>query len=267
MNRIGLAGIISGVVLCAAILLLRSPMVSQFPRTLPARTPLVVLCAASNRQVLESVAAEYEKTTGVKIQLVLGASQSLLSGTAISHVGDLYVPADDSYIAIAREQQLLAGESIPLGRMKIVLAVSARRTEAIPSLKSLTTSGARVAIGDPEVAAIGRIVREHLTRRGEWTGLESSLILQPTVIEALHALQIGATDAAIVYELLLRKNPELRALELPEFNDLYCDVAVGILKHSSQSDESLRFARYLGAAEQGGKIYREHGFLPPASLP
>src|SRR6185369_9784093 len=78
--------------------------------------PLVVYCAASNKSVLEAVRADYEREFGVPLQIQYGASQTLLAALEVAGAGDLYLPADDSYLALARERKLLADE-YPLAAM------------------------------------------------------------------------------------------------------------------------------------------------------
>src|SRR6516162_199366 len=84
--------------------------------------PIVVYCAAALKAPLEEIATEYEKAFGVPVQLQFGASQTLLANAEVARRGDLYLPADDSYLQLARDKGLLA-EVLPLARMTAVLAV------------------------------------------------------------------------------------------------------------------------------------------------
>src|SRR5687768_13264928 len=68
--------------------------------------PLVVYCAASNKSVLEAIRADYEKAFGTPLQIQYGASQTLLAALEVAKAGDLYLPADDSYLAMARDRHL-----------------------------------------------------------------------------------------------------------------------------------------------------------------
>ena len=61
--------------------------------------PLVVYCAASNKSVLEAIRADYEKAFGTPLQIQYGPSQTLLAALEVAKAGDLYLPADDSYLA------------------------------------------------------------------------------------------------------------------------------------------------------------------------
>src|SRR5262245_44548737 len=72
--------------------------------------PLVLYCAASNKSVIEAIRADYEKQYKVPLQIQYGPSQTLLASIEVSKTGDLYLPADDSYLVMARERKLVADE-------------------------------------------------------------------------------------------------------------------------------------------------------------
>src|SRR5262245_37455857 len=69
-----------------------------------ANEPLLVFCAAGLKVPVEAVAREYEKTYGVAVQLQFEGSQSLLAKVEIGRRGDLFIPADDSYLDMARKK-------------------------------------------------------------------------------------------------------------------------------------------------------------------
>ena len=62
--------------------------------------PLVIFCAASNQPVLEAIRRDYEQEYGTPLQIQYGPSQTLLAGLEVSGAGDLYLPADDSYLTV-----------------------------------------------------------------------------------------------------------------------------------------------------------------------
>src|SRR5262245_50775613 len=69
------------------------------PATLgPSGKPIVVYCADALRMPLETIAADFEKETDQKVELRVGASQTLLAQMELSQSGDLYLPADDSFL-------------------------------------------------------------------------------------------------------------------------------------------------------------------------
>src|SRR5687767_2860483 len=99
-------------------------------------TTLLVYCAAGLRKPVEAAALDYEREYGVKIQLQFGGSNTLLTNIEASKTGDLFVPADDSYLAMGRKKSLIA-ESARLASMKPVLAVKKGNPKGIRSLDDL----------------------------------------------------------------------------------------------------------------------------------
>src|SRR5262245_57417731 len=72
----------------------------------PVTEPLVVYCAAGIKAPVEALARDYEAAYGIPVQLQFGGSQTLLANMEVSRRGDLYLPADDSYIQLARDKDL-----------------------------------------------------------------------------------------------------------------------------------------------------------------
>ena len=101
--------------------------------------PLVLFCAASNRAVIEKVRDEYQSEYGREIQIQYGPSQTLLSSIEVGKLGDLYLPADDSFLEMGREQSLIA-EIIPIARMQAVIAVRKGNPKGVKSFADLLCS-------------------------------------------------------------------------------------------------------------------------------
>src|SRR5947209_8912684 len=71
------------------------------------RSPVVVYCAAALRPALEKAAPGFERETGIKVELRFGASEWLLQNLKLTKQSDLFLPADDWYVAQAREAGLV----------------------------------------------------------------------------------------------------------------------------------------------------------------
>ncbi len=68
------------------------------------RTAGAVLRAASNRAVMEAIIAQYKEECGREVQVQFGPSQTLLSSLEVSGKGDLFLPADSSYVDMAKKR-------------------------------------------------------------------------------------------------------------------------------------------------------------------
>jgi molybdenum ABC transporter molybdate-binding protein len=227
-----------------------------------AHEPLVVYCAAGIKEPVEAVARDYERRYGVPVQLQYGGSQTLLANIEVSHRGDLYLPADDSYVRAAQDKGLIA-ETIPLARMRPILAVARGNPRGITSIDALLRPGVRVALANPGAAAVGKLTRDALRRSGHWAELEGrATVSKPTVNDVASAVQVGAADAGFVWDATVRQTPDLEAVSLPQFDGLSAQVSVAVLDACTQPAAALRFARYLAARDRGLPEFGRHGFEP-----
>lgn len=226
------------------------------------REPLVIYCAASNKSVMEAVRADYEREFGVELQIQYGPSQTLLAAAEVSQTGDLYLPADDSYLDIARGRGLLA-EQLPLARMQAVVAVPRGNPLKIQKLADVLQPDVRLAQGSVEATAIGKLIRETLEVSGRWDQVDQqTTVYKTTVNDVASDVKVGSVDAGIVFDAVLYDYPTLEAVRLPELAEAQAKIAVAVLRSSQKPREALHFARYLSARDRGLVHYRKRGFEP-----
>lgn len=224
--------------------------------------PLVVYCAGGLKAPVEIIAREYGEAYEVEVQVRYGGSQDLLSGITLARVGDLYIPGDESYLDLAREKDLLA-EVLPVARFAPSLAVPRGNPKTIRTLADLQRNGVRIIQANPDVAAIGKVVRDALQKRGQWDAVAARTVAyKPTVNEVANDLKVGAADAGFIWDATLKQYPDLEAVELPELAGVTSNLAAGILRCSKQPPAALHFARYLAARDRGLTHFAANGFSP-----
>ena len=226
----------------------------------PGRGPLVVYCAAGLRLPVESAAKTYETAYGVRIQLQYGGSGTLLSNLRAAGRGDLFVAADESYLLTARSNALVE-EIIPLAHMEPVVALPKGNPQDIRSLDDLLR--VRVALANPEAAAIGSVVRDALRKSGQWEAFEKhARVFKPTVADIANDIKLGVVDAGIVWDATVRQYPELEMLRVPVLSAKVQRLSLGVLKCSEHPSAALHYGRYLGAADRGLKEFAKSGYRP-----
>lgn len=229
--------------------------------------PIMLYCAASNRAVIEAIREDYEDEFGRVIEIQYGASQTLLSAIEVSGTGDLYLPADDSYLDMAREKNLVQ-EQFPLAKMRLIVAVPKGNPRKIHSLDDLLREDVRLVQANPDAAAVGMVTRQVLQKVGRWSELEEATQgYRTTVTDVANDIVVGAADAGIIYDAVLNIYPDLQAVIIPEFAPGLTEIAVGVLECSEQPAAALHFARYLAAEDRGQKRYKEFGFEPAGGDP
>jgi molybdenum ABC transporter molybdate-binding protein len=222
----------------------------------------MVHCAAALKDPVAAAAREYQQAYGVPIRLQYGASQTLLANIEVSNQGDIYLPADDYYIQLARKKKL-AAEVIPLARMTPVIAVPKGNPRNIRSLDDLLKSDVRISFANPEAAAVGKLVRDALRATGEWDAFQATkLVIKLTVTDVANDVKVGAADAGIVWDATVKQMPDLEAVAFPQLADRKAHVSLSVLTCSSRPTAALHFARYLAARDKGLVEIARAGFEP-----
>jgi molybdate transport system substrate-binding protein len=228
------------------------------PATVANRALVRVYCAAALRPIMEAIGAVYTRETGERVELEYGDSGRLLGQVTIREDGDLFLPADDSYIQRAREKGLIAW-TIPLCRMQAV--VLSRPGIGIASMADLLKPELRLGLANPDRAAIGKVARDHLMSQGKWEALAARIDVQHfNVADAANAVQLGSRDATIVWDVVALNYPDLVTVRLPELEGAIGRVELAVLNRSPNREAADRFARFVGASDAGLTFLRKAGF-------
>jgi molybdenum ABC transporter molybdate-binding protein len=211
---------------------------------------------------MEAIRTDYEREYGTPLQVQYGASQTLLAALEVADSGDLYLPADDSYLVLAREHRLLAGV-FPLARMQAVVAVPKGNPKQVQRLDDLLREDMRISQANPDAAAIGKLTRDVLKASGQWEKLHGrTTVYKTTVNEVANDVKVGAVDAGIVFDAVLHDYATLEAVRIPELSAATANISVGVLNASQRASQALHLARYLASRDKGLVRYKEFGFEP-----
>ena len=229
------------------------------------RQPLILFCGASLKPVLEVVIRDYKKEYGVEVQPQYDASDNLLNSISVTHIGDLFLPAEELYAARAR-QKGLAREILPLGRTRPVIAVRKGNPKNIHDISDLLRPDVSVTLASP-AAAIGRLSRELLQKSGNWDALHKRMENEGSKVselgkepEVANSVKLGAADAGIIWETSAPRYPELESVCPPLFQSAEQPVAITVLESAKSPARALHFARYLAAHDRGLLEFKKAGY-------
>lgn len=226
---------------------------------------LLLYCAAGMTAPVEQIAAQYEREHGVKVALQFGGSGTLLSNIEVARQGDLYLAADATYTALAREKGLVA-ETIPVARMRPVIAVAPGNPKGVRAIEDLLRDDLRVALANPDAASVGQVTRRMLQDLGLWDGAHAAVtargVFKPTVNDLANDVKLGTVDAAIIWDALVPQFAPIEAVPIAGANRYEQEVSIGALTCSARPTDALRFARYLAAHDRGLPVFERNGFTP-----
>ncbi len=231
--------------------------------------PPVVAAAADLRVALPEIAALFTRNTGHEVRLVFGSSGNFAQQIANGAPFELFLSADESYVAQLDAKGLTkdAGRRYAVGRIALFIPQGSR-LKADPGLADVVTALAdgrlrRFAIANPEHAPYGRAAREALERAGAWPAIQPRLVLGENVAQALQFATSGAADGGIV-ALSLALSPQTARLgtvvALPAASHAPLRQRMVLLRRAGP--EATAFYVFL-QSPAAQAILAGHGFAPP----
>jgi len=231
-------------------------------QTLPT---LVVYCAGGLKEPLEAIRADYERDTGQILQIQYGGSNTLLTNLKISRQGDVFLPADESYIDVALREDLVR-QTVPIAATRPIIAVRKGNPLAIRTLDDLVSGRARISMTEPDAAATGKLVRDALTKIGRWDALRERItVFKPTVNDVAADLKLGAVDAGVIWDSMLVSYADFEEVPLAELADIEARIVAGVATASAHPQAALELVHYLAAPGRGQTHFQRNGFRPLAA--
>lgn len=228
------------------------------------RHGLMVYCAAAFQEPFAEVVKEYRSQTGEEVAVRFGGSGSMLAQLELAG-GDLYLPADESYLEPLQERGLLRGR-IPLCDLWAGIAVAAGNPRNIVGVEDLARQSVRVALCDRS-AAIGLHLERCLGEDARWRRVAAkAVVTMGTVTEVAQAVSLGVVDAGVVWDVVAQQFEAVDFIKLDEAGLFSAHAAAGVLESPVSNESAVRrFLEFLAQPEGGGGIFRKHGYK--VSLP
>ncbi len=262
---------------------------------------LVVLAAASTVDVITELADQFERETGVAVELSFAASSVLARQIEAGAPADIYLSADRAWMDYLRERKLVREATcFDLLENRLVVVVPAARDGTRPTVDEhdgarddahvaahgeLSARDARVnarggepvaldeafdfaalcagglALGDPAHVPAGRYVRQALEHAGWWSRVEERVIPAADVREALKYVALGEVDAGIVYATDAAASLEVRVVARVP-RDWHDPIRYPVAACAESGEAADRFLAFL-RRPSSVEIYRRRGFVAP----
>ena len=227
----------------------------------PGSAHLLLHSAAGLPKPMSEIARQYEEEFGVKVNLQFGGSGALASQLELAG-GDLYLPADQSYIDSAREKGLMK-EAIPVALLTAGLVVPKGNPRGLTTLSDLGKEGLKISLAERS-ASVGRFTWKVLEEEGLLARVNPNVVVtKPTVNAIVEDVATGAVDVSLAWDAVAKNFSEVEWLAVPEFLKRAKRASIGVLTSSKDAKRALHFARYVTARDRGRKVFQEMGFMVP----
>ena len=209
----------------------------------PGSADLLFHCAAGLRKPMSEIARQYQEEFGVKVNLQFGGSGALASQLELAG-GDLYLPADQSYIDSAREKGLMK-EAIPVALLTAGLVVPKGNPRGLTTLSDLGKEGLKISLAERS-ASVGRFTWKVLEEEGLLARVNPNVVVtKPTVNAIVEDVATGAVDVSLAWDAVAKNFSEVEWLAVPEFLKRAKRASIGILTSSKDAKRAPQTQDHL----------------------
>ncbi len=225
---------------------------------------ILVLAAASLAPTLDSVAAHFERTYHVPVNIGYGASGTLAQQIRAGASADLYLSADTSWI-----DRLQSGDSTlidhwwPLLTNRLVVAALANSVISCDNLGRLADSSIRhIVIADPEAAPAGRYAKASLDHAHLLDAVASKLVYAEHVTAAVQVIRTGVADVGLAYATDIAPHADLKMIcEVPDSLHPPIIYGLAVLQPAMENKNATAFAEFM-RSDPMMSLFRQAGFVP-----
>jgi molybdate transport system substrate-binding protein len=213
--------------------------------------PVLVFAAASLKNALDDITAQYERETGRKVSVSYAASPALARQIESGAPADLFISADLDWMDYLQARNLIKTETRAnwLGNRLVLVApkISTATVTIGPGLSLTELLGdGRLAMADPKTVPAGKYGRAALESLGIWQSVENRLAQTENVRAALALVSRGETPLGIVYQTDAAADPNVRiAGTFPENTHPPIVYPIALTAQSANTDAAafLAYAR------------------------
>lgn len=229
--------------------------------------PVLVLAAASLKDVLEALGREFARSGGAAVRFAFAATSSLVRQLEQGLEADLFVSADRQWMDHAVRRGLVEGDSVvELSGNRLVMVAPRPAGEAFALLHGADLGArlgrGRLAVADVRAVPAGRYAKEALESLGMWAQVSGRLAITENVRAALVLAARGEVPLAIVYETDARADARVQVVaRFPQGSHRPIRYPAALVRGHAGGDAIalLRFLRSPAAA----RVFGEHGFAAP----
>ena len=224
--------------------------------------PVTVFAAASLKNALDEVGAQYAKTGG-DARFSYAASSAIARQIEQGAPADIYVSADSDWMNYLADRKLIVASSrkdLLTNNLALIAPadskVAVKIGKGMPLAKAL--GDGRLAVAGPDVPA-GKYAKASLGALGVWDSVSGKLAQAENVRMALQYVARGESPLGIVYDTDAKVEPKVRIVGLFPAGTHPKIVYPVALVAASKNPDASKFLAYL-SGPQAAAVFRKYGF-------
>lgn len=176
---------------------------------------VTVFAAASLKNALDAVSADFQKETGVELKVSYAGSMALAKQIEAGAPADVFFSADVASMDYLGQKNLIqpATRADLLGNTLVVVAPKSSRLEKLPfSAQAFVAAigAGKIATGDVASVPVGKYAKAALERLGLWAVTEPNFAFTDNVRAALMFVARDEAPLGVVYLTDARSEPNVK---------------------------------------------------------
>ena len=241
------------VVLFAALLFLASPVARA--------ADILVFAAASTKDVIDQIAAEFAKSGGGHVVSSFAASGDLAKQIENGAPAAIFISADEKWMDYAAQRKLIVADSRRnlLGNALVLIAPSDSTMPAGVDGIAGKLGGGKLALADTDAVPAGRYAKAALQKLGQWDTVQPSVVSAKDVRATLAFVERGEAAAGIVYSTDAAVSKKVRIVgTFPDSSHPPIVYPVALVAGKDDADAKA-FYRFL-FGPQARQVFLDAGF-------
>lgn len=227
---------------------------------------LTVFAAASLKNALDEIAADYAKETGESVALSFAGSSALARQIQQGAPADVFLSANTDWMDVLEEERLIRPETrVDLLRNRLALIAHGKGAAPVEISPELDLAGmlgeGRLAMGLVEAVPAGIYGQAALRALGLWPSVEDKIAQADNVRAALALVALGAAPLGVVYATDAAASDEVTVIGVfPEDSHPPIRYPAAVATESARPEAAARFLAYL-RGEAARAAFERQGFL------
>jgi molybdate transport system substrate-binding protein len=233
----------------------------------PANAQIIMAAAASGRFAAEEIAATFQRSAGVEVKAVYGASGKLSAQIRNGAPFDVFVSADLAYPDSLRAWGHASGKAETYAFGKLVLW-SAKGPDPERGMAILTDAAVtRIAIADPKAAPYGREAVKAMQRAGVYDKVHGKLVYGESISQVGQYVmtgnaEVGLSALSVVLSESARGKGKWKAVDSALYDPIAQGAVVTRYGRDNHPAEAARFLDYL-RSDSARAILAKYGYGLP----
>ncbi len=251
-------------------MILRAVILSLLISVVSSAETIRVSAAISLRGVLETIAKNYEKETGARIELRFGSSGQIMTQIKGGAPVDVFISAADRQVNELVEAGLVDAQSVRVvaGNELVLIVPADAKNPPRDFTELITDKVTRLAMGEPRTVPAGMYAEQTLRYFKLEDTLQKRIVYGTNVRQVLDYVIRGEVSAGLVYATDAREaGDKVKVIAIaPAGAHEPIHYPAALIKGSSQGVASGRFLDYL-AGSSSQEVLKRFGFSAPTEKP